>query len=324
MIERCLHKHLLALLNDYSAVVLLGARQVGKTTLAHSIMQEMKAVYLDLESESDRAKLSDAELYLSENEQHLVIIDEIRHQPRLFHSLRGLIDRGRRQGRGTGALLLGSAAMALLRQSGETLAGRVAYLELNPFDALEVDDATRLWVRGGLPRSFLADDDESSLTHRTNFIRACLERDVPQLGFRIATTASRRLWMMLAHNQGELVNTAMLARNLGVSGRTAALWIDLLTDMLLLRRLEPWRHNTGKRLVKSAKIYLRDSGMLHALHGLATLDEVLGHPLVGKSWEGHVIENLLTAAPLHSSANFYRSVGGAEIDLILTLRDQRR
>ena len=226
---------------------------------------------------------------------------------------------------GTGRfLLLGSAAMALLRQSGETLAGRVAYLELNPFDALEVDDATRLWVRGGLPRSFLADDDESSLTHRTNFIRACLERDVPQLGFRIATTALRRLWMMLAHNQGELVNTAMLARNLGVSGRTAALWIDLLTDMLLLRRLEPWRHSTGKRLVKSAKIYLSDSGMLHALHGLATLDEVLGHPLVGKSWEGHVIENLLTVAPLHSSTNFYRSVGGAEIDLILTLRDQRR
>ena len=320
MIARRLRSRLLALLDEYPAVVLLGARQVGKTTLAHTIVAEKQAVYLDLESATDLAKLSDAKLYLSAHEQRLVVLDEIQRQPRLFEALRVLIDRGRRQGKGTGRfLLLGSGAMALLRQSSETLAGRVAYLELNPLDALEVSETQQLWLRGGMPKSFTSADDTKSLEQRRNFISACLERDVPQFGIRISTVALRRLWTMLAHLQGEPINAAMLARNLGISGRTATNWIDLLTNMLLLRRLAAWHGNVSKRLVKGAKVYVRDSGILHALLGLTTLEDVLGHPQVGKSWEGHVIENLLATAPPHTDATFYRSAGGAEIDLILSL-----
>ena len=320
MIARRLRSRLLALLDEYPAVVLLGARQVGKTTLAHTIVAERQATYLDLESAADLAKLGDTELYLAAHDQRLVVLDEIQRQPRLFESLRVLIDRGRQQGKGTGRfLLLGSGAMGLLRQSSETLAGRVAYLELNPLDALEVAASSQLWLRGGMPNSFTAADDAKSMEQRANFISACLERDVPQFGMRISATALRRLWTMLAHLQGEPVNAAMLARNLGVSGRTVTHWIDLLTDMLLLRRLEAWHGNVGKRLVKGAKLYVRDSGILHALLGLVTQEDVLGHPQVGKSWEGHVIENLLAAAPPHIDATFYRSASGAEIDLILSL-----
>ena len=255
MIARRLRSRLLALLDEYPAVVLLGARQVGKTTLAHTIVAERQAIYLDLESAADLAKLGDAELYLAAHAQQLVVLDEIQRQPRLFESLRVLIDRGRQRGKGTGRfLLLGSGAMGLLRQSSESLAGRVAYLELNPLDALEVAAAQQLWIRGGMPNSFTAADDAKSMEQRTNFISACLERDVPQFGLRISATALRRLWTMLSHLQGEPVNAAMLARNLGISGRTAANWIDLLTDMLLLRRLETWHGNVGKRLVKGAKV----------------------------------------------------------------------
>ena len=326
MVDRRLQAQLHSLLAEYPAVVLLGPRQVGKTTLALEIAETMDSVYLDLESTADRAKLSDVELYLRDHEDRLVIFDEVHRVPDLFRSLRGLIDRGRRQGKRAGRfLLLGSASMDLLRQSGETLAGRVAYLELNPFDVLEVDASARdrLWVRGGFPDSFLASNDGRSLAWRENFIRTYLERDVPQLGPRIPAETLRRFWVMLAHTQGGLLNAATLARGLGVDGKTVAKYLDLMVDLLLVRRLRPWHKNIGKRLVKSPKVYVRDSGITHALLGLGDKEEILGHPVVGPSWEGFVIENLLSVAPERADAGFYRASGGAEIDLVLTFPGQR-
>ena len=310
------------LLAEYPAVALLGPRQVGKTTLALEIARAGDSVYLDLESPSDRARLSDPELYLSDHEGRLVILDEVHRVPDLFQSLRGLIDRGRRHGRRTGRfLLLGSASMDLLRQSGETLAGRIAYLDLNPFDVLEIgaEDHDALWVRGGFPDSFLAKSDSGSISWRENFIRTYLERDVPLLGPRIPAETLRRLWMMLAHTQGGLLNADSLSRGLGVSGRTIHRYLDLLVDLLLVRRLPPWRSNIGKRLVKSPKTYVRDSGIAHALLGIGSKEELVGHPVVGPSWEGFVIESLLGIAPERTEASFYRSSGGAEVDLVLDL-----
>ena len=322
MIVRRSETQLRALLEGYPAVALLGPRQVGKTTLALEIAQAEDSVYLDLESPSDRARLSDPELYLSDHEDRLVILDEVHRVPDLFQSLRGLIDRGRRRGRLAGRfLLLGSASMDLLRQSGETLAGRIAYIELNPFDVLEVNagDHDALWVRGGFPDSFLARGDSRSLSWRENFVRTYLERDVPQLGPRIPAETLRRFWMMLAHTQGGLLNAASLARGLGVGGKTIHRYLDLLVDLLLVRRLPPWQSNAGKRLVKSPKTYVRDSGIVHALLGIGSKEELLGHPVVGPSWEGFVIESLLAAAPELAEASFYRASGGAEVDLVLTL-----
>lgn len=314
------------LLAEYPAVALLGPRQAGKTTLALEIADRVDSVYLDLESAADRARLSDPELYLADHEDRLVILDEVHRLPGLFQSLRGLIDRGRRRGRRAGRfLLLGSASIDLLRQSGETLAGRIAYLELGPFDALEVGagDIDALWTRGGFPDSFLAGDDDRSMTWRENFIRTYLERDVPQFGPRIPAETLRRFWVMLAHTQGGLLNAAALARGLGVDGKTVSRYLDLMVDLLLVRRLAPWRRNVGKRLVKSPKVYVRDSGIVHALLGLGSKEEVTGHPVVGMSWEGFVIETLLSVAPERAEASFYRASGGAEIDLILTLPGRR-
>ena len=322
MIARRLHARLRDLLAEYPAVALIGPRQVGKTTLALEIADAVDAVYLDLESPSDLARLSDPELYLSDHEHRLVILDEVHRLPGLFQSLRGLIDRGRRRGRRAGRfLLLGSASMDLLRQSGETLAGRIAYLELGPFDVLEVGESNQdpLWVRGGFPDSFLAADDRRSLEWRENFIRTYLERDVPQFGPRIPAETLRRFWVMLGHTQGGVLNAAALARGLGVSGKTVSRYLDLMVDLLLVRRLTPWRGNVGKRLVKSPKVYVRDSGIVHALLGLVSKEDIVGHPIVGASWEGYVIEALLSVAPDRADASFYRSSGGAEIDLVLTL-----
>jgi len=309
-------------LSRESAVVLLGPRQVGKTTLALAIGAQRPSLYLDLESPTDRDKLNDAEAFLRRQADRLVILDEVHRVPELFNSLRGLIDQGRRQGRDTGRfLLLGSASLDLLRQS-ETLAGRVEYLSLGPLNPLEIDASApidTLWLRGGFPRSYLAEDDATSLIRRQNFIRSYLERDIPQFGPRIAATTMERLWTMLAHSQATLLNAAQLARNLGVSGHTIAGYIDLLADLLLLRRLPPLHANLGKRLVKSPKIYIRDSGLVHGLLGIATLDQLLGHPVVGGSWEGFVLETLLAHAPRRASASFYRTAMGAEIDLVLEL-----
>lgn len=326
MIARRLERRLRDLLDHSPAVGLLGPRQVGKTTLALEIAEDRPAVYLDLESPPDRARLADPDRYLADHADELVILDEVQRWPELFQTLRGVIDRGRRSGRKAGRfLLLGSAGIDLLKQTGESLAGRIAYLELAPFDALEVPsgDLDRLWVRGGFPPSFLAGDDRLSLRWRQDFIRTYLERDIPQLGPRIAAETLRRFWTMLAHNQAELLNAANLARALGVSGVTVASYLDLMVDLLLVRRLPAWHRNEGKRLVRSPKVYVRDTGLVHALLGLRDKEDVLGHPVAGRSWETMAIETLIAAAPEGTEASFYRTATGQEIDLVLALPGRR-
>jgi hypothetical protein len=266
--------------------------------------------------------LSDAALFLSRHERELVILDEVQRTPELFQVLRGIIDEGRRSGHGNGRfLLLGSASMDLLSQSGESLAGRIAYLELCPFDPLEVEpeQMDKLWLRGGFPESFLAGSDAQSSIWRESFVRTYLERDIPQLGPRVPAETLRRFWSMLAHSQSGLLNAAALARSLAVDGKTVARYLDLMVDLLLVRRLPPYHANLGKRLVKSPKIYIRDTGILHALLRLDTLDGILGHPIVGASWEGFAIEALLCAASERVPASFFRTAAGAEIDLVLEM-----
>lgn len=320
MIERRVAERILAALDSNAAVALLGPRQVGKTTLALAIHETRPSMYLDLESEADLAKLAEPELYLSSHEDELVILDEVHRVPGLFRNLRGLIDRGRRRGRRTGRfLLLGSASLDLLRQSGESLAGRIAYVEMRPIDVLEVEDLDALWVRGGFPQSLAATSDRASNRWRQDFVRTYLERDIPMLGPRIPAETLRRLWTMLAHQQGGLLNAAELARSLGVSAKTVASYLDLLVDMLLVRRLSPWHANVGKRLVKSPRVYVRDSGVVHTLLGLRGMEDLLGHPVVGPSWEGFAIESLSAAAPEDTQCHFYRTSAGAEIDLLLAL-----
>src|SRR5580704_8393265 len=324
MIPRRALKTVQDALSRQAAVALLGPRQVGKTTLAHTVAEQTGALYLDLEAREDRDKLSDPALFLRAYEDRLVILDEIHRVPELFQALRSLIDQGRRHGRRRGRfLVLGSAAIDLLRQSGESLAGRIAYVEMGPFDVLEAgkDEASRLalWLRGGFPDSFLARSDAESLLLREDFIRTYLERDVPQFGPRIPAETLERLWTMLAHGQGGLLNASRLAAGLSVSVPTIVRYIDLLADLLLVRRLQPFHANTGKRLVKSPKTYVRDSGILHALLGIKDHNALAGHPVVGASWEGFVIENLLAVAPERTLASFYRTSAGAEIDLVLDL-----
>jgi len=320
MIDRRIAGEVTTLLEESPAVALIGPRQAGKTTLALAIAEGRDAVYLDLESAPDRARLAEPELYFADHADELVILDEVHRAPGIFEALRGEIDRGRQEGKRAGRfLLLGSAGIDLLAQSGETLAGRVAFVELGPFDVTEVgaERLDDLWVRGGFPESFLARGEAASLRWRADFIRTYLERDIPQLGPRIPAETLRRLWMMLAHSQGGLLNAAQLARGLGVSGATVGHYLDLLVDLLLVRRLAPRLTNAGKRLVRSPKVYVRDSGLVHALLGLAGKEDVLGHPVVGASWEGMVIENLIAAAGEGVAASFYRTSGGAEVDLVL-------
>jgi uncharacterized protein len=329
MIPRRAMAFVRAALERQAAVALLGPRQVGKTTLAFALAEQRDALYLDLEAREDRAKLADPALFLRDYEHYLVILDEIHRAPELFQALRGLIDKGRRRGHRTGRfLILGSASIDLLRQSGESLAGRIAYVELGPFEALEVpaDAATlaKLWLRGGFPDSYLAPTDADSLALRKDFIRTYLERDVAQFGPRIPAETLERLWSMLAHNQGTLLNASRLAAGLSISAPTVTRYIDLLVDLLLVRRLTPLHANTGKRLVKSPKVYIRDSGLVHALLGIEDSAELAGHPVVGLSWEGFVIENLLAAAPARTAASFYRTAAGAEIDLVLDLPKRGR
>jgi predicted AAA+ superfamily ATPase len=322
MIKRRIHDKLDESIDHSPAVGLVGPRQVGKTTLALEMGATRPSLYLDLESPTDRAKLADAGRYLAEHEDKLVILDEVHRAPEIFQILRGLIDQGRRRGKVGGRfLLLGSASVELLKQSGESLAGRISYLELTPFDATEVDGERmdRLWIRGGFPASFLAANDRISLDWREDFIRTYLERDVPQFGSRIPAETLRRFWTMLAHHQAGMHNAATLAQGLGVDGKTVARYLDLLVDLLLVRRLSPWHRNVGKRLVKSPKVFVRDSGLVHALLGLGNKEQLLGHPVVGPSWESFVLETLLVLAPRGTEANFYRTAAGAEIDLVLTL-----
>ena len=317
-----------AALDRQAAVALIGPRQVGKTTLARGLGDARGALYLDLESREDRDKLASPRLYLERQAERLVILDEIHRMPEIFESLRGIIDAGRRSGRGTGRfLILGSASIDLLRQSGESLAGRIAYVNLPPLTALEVApgraDLERLWLRGGFPNHFLAIDDAVSLALRKDFIRTYLERDVPLFGPRLPAATLERLWTMLAHRQGGLLNASELARALAVSTQTVTRYIDLLVDLLLVRRLQPYHANLGKRLVKSPKVYVRDSGLVHALLDIVDLDRLAGHPVIGTSWEGFVIETLCVLLPDRTQPLFYRTAAGAEIDLLLERPDGR-
>ncbi len=318
MLQRHALSPLTQALEAQAAVVLLGPRQVGKTTLALQIGATRPSVYLDLERGPDAQILAEPELYLDEQAGKLVILDEVQRMPGLFATLRGQIDARRRQGLRTGQfLLLGSASNVLLHQSAESLAGRVRYLELAPLQPDETQGP--LWLRGGFPDSLLAATDRASLTWRQDFIRTYLERDIPALGPRIPAATLRRFWTMLAHAQGGLLNAAALAEGLGVSGQTVTRYLDLLVDLMLVRRLSPWHSNAGKRLVKAPKVFVRDSGLVHALLGIETEEQLLGHPVVGGSWEGHCIEALIAAAPAGTEPHFYRSAGGAEIDLVLRL-----
>ena len=306
------------------AVVLLGPRQVGKTTLARQIAGNWPggAVYLDLERSADRLRLEDAEDYLRAHVGRLVIMDEIHRAPGVFESLRGIIDENRLAGVRSGQfLLLGSASLDLMRQSSETLAGRVSYMDISPIHIQEIIpvqiEPEQLWLRGGFPDSLLAADEEHSLDWRRDFIRSYLERDVPMFAPRLPSETIGRLWTMLAHQQGGLLNQARIASSLGVSNPTIDRYIDLLVDLQLIRRLRPWSSNAGKRLVRTPKVYVRDSGLLHGLLELKTRNDVLGHPVCGPSFEGFCIDNLIAAAGAGRTAYFYRTQVGAEIDLVL-------
>jgi hypothetical protein len=314
-------------LEQFPAVALLGPRQVGKTTLALQLAATTPSLYLDLEASADLARISEPSLFLQRHADKLVILDEVQRLPGLFAELRGLIDAGRRQGQANGRfLLLGSASVELIRQSSESLAGRIAFLELGGLHALELgaDALDKLWIRGGFPGSTLAATDGDSAEWRRQFIRTYLERDIPQLGPRVPAETLRRFWTMLAHGQGSLLNAAELGRSLGVDGKTVGRYLDLLVDLLLVRRLPPLLANVGKRLVRSPKVLVRDSGLVHTLLGLGDADAVLGHPVAGASWEGFVIETLLAVAPQGCQGWFYRTAAGAEIDLVLEWSPQRR
>ena len=324
MIPRRARDAVLRALKRQPAVALLGPRQCGKTTLARQLADEMESVYLDLTDPLDVARLSDSRTFLARHENRLVVLDEIHRTPDLFLTLRSLIDDGRRRGRVRGRfLLLGSASMRLLRQSAETLTGRIALVPLAPFDALEVEargDLDRLWLRGGFPDSFLAPDDEASFAVRQDMIATILGRDVPEFSPRpLPMETLRRFLTMLAHQQGGPVNRAALASGLGIREVTVARYLDLFVDLLLVRRIESWTTNVGKRMRKAPRIVIRDSGLVHALLSIRTLDELLGHPVAGPSWEGFVVENLLRAAPPSAAFGSYRSLRGAECDLVLEL-----
>jgi len=325
MIPRQIEATLRDRLATTAAVVLLGPRQVGKTTLAQKIASSnAQSIYLDLERPADRRRLDDADHYLRLQQGRLVVIDEIHRAPGLFEVLRGIIDERRMRGERYGHfLLLGSASLDLMRQTSETLAGRVAYLDMAPLDIAEIRhtliDSQTLWLRGGFPDSLLAATDSTSLTWRRDFIRSYLERDVPMFAPRLPSETVGRLWTMLAHQQGSLLNQARLASSLGVAAPAVARYIDLLVDLKLVRRLKPWSGNLNKRLVKAPKTYVRDSGLVHGLLEIETLDKLLGHPVVGHSFEGMVIENLIAAAGERRMPYFYRSQNGAEIDLLFEI-----
>lgn len=307
--EATILKHL----RSFPAVALLGARQVGKSTLAQRIISDIQeSLYLDLEDPRDLARMQNPLAFLETNREKLICLDEIQRLPEIFPLLRTFLDKGNRPGQ---LLLLGSASRDLIRQSSESLAGRISYLEIAPFTVEEIGDARRLWIQGGYPESYHR-DEEMSYEWRINYIRTFLERDIPQLGFNIPAEKLRRLWTMLAHMNGSLLNQSTLASSLGVSVPTISHYIDILEGTFVIRRLPPFSSNIKKRLVKTPKIYLRDTGLIHTLLGIETGNDLLGHPALGNSYEAFVINSLLTHFPRHK-ASFFRTSGGAEIDLIL-------
>lgn len=309
-------------ISETPVVALLGSRQVGKTTLALGLELEKPTHYLDLERPSDVAKLADPELYLGGFSNHLVILDEVQRLPDLFPVLRSLVDERRRAGeRSAQFLILGSASPELLQQSSETLAGRISYLELPPLNLTELpeDDGAlgKHWFRGGYPDSYLAASDDASIRWCNNFITSYVERYLPQLGVAASPLQLRRFCSMLAHQQGATLNLSKLAGSLGIDGKTARHYLNLLEGLYLVRSLPAWSNNAGKRLVKSPKVYWRDTGLLHALAGLHDLEQVLGHPLCGHSWEGYCMEQILTRLPETTYASHYRTRSGSELDLVL-------
>ena len=322
MLKRLITEYLQEEIDFTPAVALLGARQVGKTTLAKKIASQIPSIYLDLESPADLAKLIDPITFLQENSDKLIILDEIQRAPDLFAVLRGVIDNNRFAGKeGRQFLLLGSASMDLLRQSSESLAGRISYVYMSGLNILETgqENTRTLWLRGGFPNSYLAKNDEVAMRRIENLVRTYLERDIPQMGFNVPAIRLRRLWTMLAHLQGETVSYTKLACNLEVSQKTINHYIDILIDLLLVRRLEPWHANVKKRLVKSPRYYVRDSGILHRLLGIGDYNSLLSHSILGKSWEGFVIENIHSVLPLLAETYFYRTAAGAEIDLVIKM-----
>jgi len=330
MIFRRLENQLLTTLSRSATVVLTGPRQIGKTTIALQMAEHIPALYLDLEDEQDRQKVAEIKAFQQQNRGKLMILDEVQRVPEIFASIRGIIDKERRSGNRNGLFLfLGSASLELLKQSSESLAGRISYLELHPVDVLEfaadsTDALHQLWLRGGFPESLLSTSDSSSLSWRKDFIRSYLERDIPQLGPRIPAETLNRFWTMLAHLQGTTLNHSQLARNLDISSPTVHSYLDLLVDLLLVRRLQPWISNEGKRLVKSPKVYIRDSGIAHALVNIVDYSTLVSHPIAGGSWEGFVIENIFSILPHHIRPYYYRSQAGAELDLILEISNREK
>ena len=329
MIAREAKAEVVNLMQHFPAVGILGPRQIGKTTLALEIAKTTSphAVYLDLESASDVTKLSEPELYFQTHQDRVIILDEVHRLPGIFTTLRSVIDKRKREGnKACQFLVLGSASLELLSQSSESLAGRISYLPLTGLKATEIpiENQDALWLRGGFPDSYLADHDAQSFTWRQSFLSTYLERDVPQFGSRIPAATLRNLWTMLAHVQGGLLNQSKLAGGLGVSVPSVHRYLDLLGDLFLIRKLQPWSVNVGKRLVKSPKVYIRDSGVMHALLKIQDMDDLLGHPVVGYSWEGFVVENLLGNIPSWASSYFYRTSAGAEIDLVIEAGNKKR
>lgn len=307
-------------LQQMPGVVILGPRQCGKSTLAKAIISTIKgAVYVDLERPSDVNKLQDPEAFFTLNRDHLICLDEIQRVPELFPVLRSVMDENKRNGQ---FIILGSASPDLIQQSSETLAGRIASFELTPFLIKEVSDERniqtlrRLWLRGGFPRSYLAANEHQSFEWRLDFIRTFLERDIPQLGFRTPAKTMERFWSMCAHLHGQLLNSSKLGESMGVSHHTIRSYVDMLEQVFVLRVLRPYEPNLKKRIVKAPKIYIRDSGLLHALLGIESHNDLLGHPVYGASWEVFVLEHILPLVPAWK-ASFYRTSSGAEIDLIL-------
>lgn len=325
MIERPYHRAVLhSLLEQFPVVGLLGARQVGKTTLARRFLEERDepVTIFDLEDPTDQARLADPKLAL-EPLEGLVVIDEVQHVPELFPLLRVLVDRPNNPAR---FLILGSAGPDLLRQTSETLAGRIAYHELPPLRLDEVGSEAweTLWLRGGFPRSFLAEDEARSLRWRESFVRTFLERDLPQLGVNVPATTMQRFWTMVAHYHGERWNASEIARSLGVSAPTVRRYLDTLTDSLVVRQLVPWFENLGKRQVRAPKVYLTDTGLLHSLLGLRTEEELLGHPKVGASWEGFAMTEVVRLLDVPwDRCSFWATHQGAELDLLVTSGGRR-
>lgn len=327
MIPRELEKNLTNALANMPVVALVGPRQVGKTTLALKAKGKFgkKSVYIDLELDTDLAKLDETESYLRRFKDELLIIDEVQRKPDLFRILRGLVDIRKREGEKAGQfLLLGSASRELLQQSSETLAGRIRYLELTPFSVLEIyeTDPTgfnpeKLWFRGGFPDSYLAGSDTESWEWRNDFVSSYVERDIPIMGPQVSPTRMKKFWRMLAHYHGQQIVMTELGNSLEVSHPTIKSYLDILTDFYMVRQLQPWAGNTKKRLIKSPKIYLRDTGILHKLLNISDFDSLLGNPVIGASWEGFVIENIIRELSNKWQYSYYRTTSQTEIDLVL-------